>query len=473
MGLQIEQLSRLVTPAKAKQIKEDLRNGKVNIIIGTHALLSQDIKFTHLGLIIVDEEQHFGVKQKEKLKELQKGVHVLTLTATPIPRTLQMALTGVRDMSIIATPPIDRLAVRTFVTPYDPLIIKEAVHRELHRGGQIFYVCPRVKDLPEILQKLEMIEPSLQIGVAHGQMPPRKLEDVMDDFVDRKYNVLLATNIIESGIDLPSVNTIFIHRSDLFGLSQLYQLRGRIGRGKIRGYAYLTLPPHQILSTAAQKRLEVMQALDILGAGFQIASHDMDIRGAGNLLGQEQSGHIREVGVELYQQMLKEAVEHTKRVQDETQTDVEEETWSPQINFGIPVLIPDTYVADLSVRLELYRRLARLTEPEELYDFENELIDRFGPMPPEVDNLLRIMRLKQLCLRTYVERLDVGERGIVFSFRNNVFPHAERLIDYIQKQPNKAYIRPDQKVVFSQTWQDSSEQYNLIKRILEDIAEFA
>lgn len=470
MGLRVEQLSRLVKSANAKQIKEDLMSGKVDIIIGTHALLGQDIQFAHLGLVIVDEEQHFGVKQKEKLKELQKGVHVLTLTATPIPRTLQMALTGVRDMSIIATPPIDRLAVRTFVTPYDPLVIKEAVHREMHRGGQIFYVCPRVKDLPEALQKLEKIDPSLRIGVAHGQMPPRQLEEVMDAFVDRKYDVLLATNIIESGIDIPSVNTIFVHRSDLFGLSQLYQLRGRIGRGKVRGYAYLTLPPHQILSTTAQKRLEVMQALDILGAGFQIASHDMDIRGAGNLLGQEQSGHVREVGVELYQQMLKEAVENKRHAQGERQN---EETWSPQIHFGIPVLIPDTYVSDLSVRLELYRRLARLTESEELQDFECELIDRFGPLPVEVDNLLRIMTLKQLCRRTYIEKLDVGDKGVVLSFRKNVFPHAEKLIDFIQKQPNKAYIRPDQKVVLSQIWQNPAEQFIEIKRILEEIAKFA
>jgi len=468
-GMRLEQLSRLVTSTKTKAIKEDLEKGNIRIVIGTHALLSQDIKFMDLGLVIVDEEQHFGVKQKEKLKELQKDVHVLTLTATPIPRTLQMALTGVRDMSIIATPPIDRLAVRTFIAPYDPLIIKEALHRELHRGGQIFYVCPRIKDIPDVLQKLEKIDANIRIGIAHGQMAPRKLEEVMDDFVDRKYDLLLSTNIIESGIDLPTVNTIFVHRSDLFGLAQLYQLRGRIGRGKLRAYAYLTIPPHQLLSTSAQKRLEVMQALDTLGAGFQLASHDMDIRGAGNLLGQEQSGHIREVGVELYQQMLEEAVEHIRQVQKGTSLTEIEERWSPQINFGIPVLIPESYVNDLSVRMELYRRLAHLINTEELQDFESELIDRFGPLPTEVENLLKIMTLKQLCWKAHIDKLDVGDRGLTISFYKNTFPFPDALLLYLQRHKDIARIRPDQKIVLSKTWQTPQECYDLTKKMLEEI----
>ncbi|HEY8191947.1 MAG TPA: transcription-repair coupling factor, partial [Alphaproteobacteria bacterium] len=349
-GLRVAQLSRMVTAKEADLVRKGLADGTINIVVGTHALFGAQVKFQHLGLLIVDEEQRFGVKQKERLKELKASVHVLTLTATPIPRTLQMALTGVRDMSIIATPPVDRLAIRTFILPYDPMVVREAILRERHRGGQSFYVCPRIKDIEEVEEQLKELVPEVKIIAAHGQMSAADLEDRMSAFYDGQYDVLLATNIIENGIDIPTANTMIIHRSDLFGLAQLYQIRGRIGRSKSRAYAYLTYSPGKLLTPQAQKRLEVMETLDTLGAGFQLASHDMDIRGTGNLLGEEQSGHIKEVGVELYQQMLEEAVAAAREGLDWAGGETAADKWSPQINLGMSVLIPDHYVEDLNVR---------------------------------------------------------------------------------------------------------------------------
>ncbi len=467
-GLRIDQLSRLIMPKKATQTKSDLKEGKVDIIIGTHALLAQSIGFKDLGLVIVDEEQHFGVKQKERLKDLQRDIHVLTLTATPIPRTLQMALTGVRDMSIIATPPVDRLSIRTFITPFDPMVVDEAIRRELNRSGQIFYVCPRLKDLDDVLKNLIKIDPTLRIAVAHGQMLAKDLEKVMDDFAAHKYDILLSTNIIESGIDLPTVNTLFIHRSDMFGLAQLYQLRGRIGRGKIRAYAYLTIPTQRLLSKNALRRLEVMQTLDTLGAGFQLASHDMDIRGAGNLLGQEQSGHVREVGVELYQHMLEEAVEKARYARDKEEV-VITDTWSPQLNLGVAVLIPDLYVEDLSVRLELYRRLAHFTTQEEIDEIARELVDRFGPYPEEVDNVLRVMSLKQLAKTAGVSKIDVGLKGVVLKFHKDQFANPEKLLQFIQDQRGLAKIRPDQSLFFIRNWRSIAERFQGCTTLLSDL----
>ncbi|HEY8191531.1 MAG TPA: transcription-repair coupling factor, partial [Alphaproteobacteria bacterium] len=360
LGLRIEQLSRFVAAKDAQKVKDGLADGTVNIVIGTHALFGKSVKFKHLGLLVVDEEQRFGVKQKEYLKELKANVHVLTLSATPIPRTLQMSLTGVRDLSLMATPPVDRLAIRTFVLPFDPVVIREAILREHHRGGQSFYVCPRISDIAGIEETLKELVPEVKVIAAHGQMPPGELEDRMEAFYDRQYHVLLATNIIENGIDIPTANTMIIHRADMFGLSQLYQIRGRIGRSKMRAYAYLTYAASGKLTDYAQKRLEVIETLDTLGSGFQLASHDMDIRGAGNLLGEEQSGHIREVGVELYQQMLEEAVAEARS--GAGHSDVAEDRWSPQINIGTSVLIPERYVADLNVRMSFYRRLSELED---------------------------------------------------------------------------------------------------------------
>jgi transcription-repair coupling factor (superfamily II helicase) len=470
LPIRIGQLSRLVPAKEARAVKEELADGRIDIVIGTHALLAKGVRFAHLGLLIVDEEQHFGVSQKEKLKQLKADVHVLTLTATPIPRTLQLALSGVREMSLIASPPIDRLAVRTFVMPYDPVTIREAIMRERDRGGQVFYVVPRIADLDEVGERLREIAPEIKLGMAHGRMAAAELEAVMTAFDDRAFDLLLSTNIIESGLDIPSANTLIVHRSDMFGLAQLYQLRGRIGRAKIRAYAYLTLPEKKQLSATAQRRLEVMQTLDNLGAGFQLASHDLDIRGAGNLLGDEQSGHIREVGIELYQHMLEEAVA-TARSEDSAGPATEE--WSPQITIGTPVLIPERYVADLGVRLGLYRRIAALTDRREIDAFAAELIDRFGPLPAEVDNLLQIIAIKRWCHEAGVERVEAGPKGAVVSLRGNRFSNPEGLVELIQRHAGTLKIRPDHKIVYLRNWEDGKERLSGVARLLQALVKIA
>lgn len=465
----VAQLSRFVKPKEAAQIRRDLAEGKVNIIIATHALFADSIRFSDLGLMIVDEEQHFGVKQKEKLKQLQKDVHVLTLTATPIPRTLQLALTGVREMSLIATPPIDRLAVRTFVMPFDSLTIREAILREYYRGGQVFYVSPRLEGLAELHETLKELVPEVKIAIAHGQMPSNDLEDVITAFYQKEFDVLLSTNIVESGIDIVNANTLIVHRADLLGLAQLYQLRGRVGRAKTQGYAYLTLRPDQTLSTNAQKRLEIMQTLDTLGAGFTLASHDMDIRGTGNIVGEAQSGHIREVGVELYQQLLQEAV-LSLRLEEELPAGQKTNDWTPQINIGMSVMIPETFVPDLGVRLGLYRRLSSLSSRAEIDAFAAEIIDRFGKLPPEVKNLFETIELKALCRQAGIEKLDAGPKGLVVTFRNNEFRNPAKLMDYLQQKTTVAKVRPDQKIVFMRTWDEAAQRLKGTKIICRNLA---
>ena len=470
--VKIAQLSRLVSSKTTSQVREGLKSGAIDIVIGTHALLSKSVEFANLGVLIVDEEQHFGVSHKERLKQLKSDVHVITLTATPIPRTLQMALTGVRDLSLIATPPVDRLAVRTFLLPYDPVVVREALMRERFRGGQSFYVCPRVSDLDKVAEQLKILVPEVSFAIAHGQLPPTALEDVMTAFADGEFDVLIATNIIESGLDLPRVNTIFIHRADMFGLSQLYQLRGRVGRSKTRAYAYLTVPAGKKLAATAEKRLDVMQTLDSLGAGFSLASHDLDIRGAGNLLGDEQSGHIKEVGVELYQQLLEEAVT-AAREGAEGEAVAVEETFSPQITLGAPVLIPDDYVKDLGARLALYRRAADLTEQADIDDFAAELEDRFGKVPVEVENLLDVVAIKALCRGAHVDKVDAGPKGAVLSLYNNTFPNPAGLVDYISQQAGTVKVRPDHSIVVMRPWTDVHERMAGIKQTLARLAELA
>jgi transcription-repair coupling factor (superfamily II helicase) len=470
LPVRIAQLSRLTTGKDAQDTREALTSGQVDIVIGTHALLSKHIQFRDLGLLVVDEEQHFGVGQKERLKQLSSDVHVLTLTATPIPRTLQLALTGVRELSLITTPPVDRLAVRTFVLPYDSVTIREAIMREHFRGGQTFYVCPRVSDLEMLETRLREIVPEVSFGIAHGQMPVSQLEDVMTAFYDKQFDVLLSTNIVESGLDVPTANTIILHRADMFGLSQLYQLRGRVGRSKTRAYAYLTLPNNQILSETARRRLDVMQTLDTLGAGFSLASHDLDIRGAGNLLGEEQSGHIREVGVELYQQMLEEAVAAARESGPVKTT---EEDWTPAISVGASILIPDAYVADLGVRLGLYRRVAALVDVQEIEAFAAELIDRFGPIPDEVENLLEAVTLKRLCRDAGVEKLDAGPKGAVVTFRDNSFVNPSGLVAFIQEQSGTVQLRPDHKLVYRRDWSDIHKRMTGVRQFMRKLAKIA
>jgi transcription-repair coupling factor (superfamily II helicase) len=447
LPVKVRQASRLVGAKDLAETKKGIADGTVDIVVGTHALLGAAVSFRNLGLLIIDEEQHFGVKHKERLKELKSDVHVLTLSATPIPRTLQLALTGVRELSLITTPPVDRMAVRTFISPFDPLVIRETLLRERYRGGQSFYVVPRIADLAEIHDFLQTQVPELKVAVAHGQMPAGELDDIMNAFYDGQYDVLLSTTIVESGLDIPTANTLIVHRADMFGLAQLYQLRGRVGRSKLRAYALFTLPAKRTLTQLAERRLKVLQSLDTLGAGFQLASHDLDIRGAGNMLGEEQSGHIKEVGFELYQQMLEEAV-----AEQRGSGEVSDGSWSPQITVGTSVMIPEAYVPDLQLRLGLYRRLADLDSPQEIDAFGAELIDRFGPLPQEVDHLLKIVFIKALCRKANVEKLDAGPKGVVIHFRKREFADPTGLVRFIGEQGSLAKIRPDQSIVLSRDW---------------------
>lgn len=466
----LRMLSRL-TPAKdAAETKKLLPEGKVDVVIGTHALLAAGVQFKNLGLLIVDEEQHFGVAQKEKLKQLKNDVHVLTLSATPIPRTLQMSLAGVRELSLITTPPIDRLAVRSYVMPYDGVIIREAILREQHRGGKTFYVTPRIKYMAELKQKLTELIPEVKIAAAHGQMAPTELDKTMNAFYDGKFDVLLSTAIIESGIDIPTANTMIIDHSEMLGLAQLYQLRGRVGRSKQRAYAYLTLPHGKKITREAERRLEVMQQLDSLGAGFALASHDMDIRGFGNLLGEEQSGHIKEVGIELYQTMLEEAVTDMKRRRMPGDESLAPEAWSPQLNLGMSVLIPESYIEDLPLRLSLYRRAASLESGEELDSFGAELVDRFGKLPQEVEDFLAVLAIKLTAKRAGIARMDAGPKGIVLAFRDAKFAAPEALIAYISKHPARIKLRGDQTLFFAVDLATDAQRLGAASATAQEIA---
>ncbi|WP_417472116.1 transcription-repair coupling factor [Leisingera sp.] len=467
--LQVRQLSRFVTAKEASQTREGLAKGTVDIVVGTHAVLAKNIKFQNLGLLIIDEEQHFGVAHKERLKQLRSDIHVLTLTATPIPRTLQLSLTGVRDLSIIGTPPVDRLAIRTYVSEFDSVTIREALLREHYRGGQSFYVVPRISDLPEVEEFLKAQLPELTYVVAHGQMAAGELDDRMNAFYDGKYDVLLATTIVESGLDIPTANTMVVHRADMFGLSQLYQIRGRVGRSKTRAYAYLTTKPRQRLTPAAEKRLRVLGSLDTLGAGFTLASQDLDIRGAGNLLGEEQSGQMRDVGYELYQSMLEEAIAKIKSGEAEGLADTDDQ-WAPQINLGVPVLIPEDYVPDLDVRLGLYRRLSSLSTKVELEGFAAELIDRFGKLPKEVNTLLLVVRIKAMCKRAGIAKMDGGPKGATIQFHNDKFASPQGLVEFIQAQNGLAKVK-DNKIVVRRDWKKDSDKIKGAFAIARDLAE--
>jgi transcription-repair coupling factor (superfamily II helicase) len=470
LPLNIAQASRLVPRKDLEKTREGLASGDVDIVVGTHAVLAESIKFRDLGLLIIDEEQHFGVKHKERLKEMRSNVHVLTLTATPIPRTLQLALSGVRELSLITTPPLDRLAVRTYISPFDPVIIRESLLREHFRGGQSFYVVPRITDLDEIAGFLRENVPEVKFRAAHGRMAPTELEDIMTGFYDRQFDVLLSTTIVESGLDIPTANTLIIHRADMFGLAQLYQLRGRVGRSKQRAYALFTTPANRTLTAAADKRLKVLQSLDSLGAGFTLASHDLDLRGAGNLLGDEQSGHIKEVGYELYQQMIEEAVAKLRTGEDTIETDG---SWSPQINIGTSVLIPESYVEDLQVRLGLYRRLADLHDQQAVDGFGAELHDRFGRVPEEVRHLLEIVSIKLLCRAANVEGVDAGPKGAVIKFRGDAFANPGKLVEWIGGQGTRAKLRPDMKLVIMRDWDKPDERLKGTRQLMQNLVKLA
>jgi transcription-repair coupling factor (superfamily II helicase) len=467
--VEVRQLSRFVSAKEAAKTRDGLLRGTVDIVIGTHALLAKSVRFQNLGLLIIDEEQHFGVSHKERLKQLRSDIHVLAMTATPIPRTLQLSLSGVRDLSIIGTPPVDRLAIRTYVSEFDAVTLREALLREHYRGGQSFYVVPRITDLPDIEAFLKEQLPELTYVVAHGQMAAGELDDRMNAFYDGKYDILLATTIVESGLDIPTANTMVVHRADMFGLAQLYQIRGRVGRSKTRAYAYLTTKPRARLTATAEKRLRVLGSLDTLGAGFTLASQDLDIRGAGNLLGEEQSGQMRDVGFELYQSMLEEAIAKIKAGEMEGLSEADEQ-WAPQINLGVPVLIPEEYVPDLDVRLGLYRRLSSLSSKVELEGFAAELIDRFGKLPKEVNTLLLVVRIKAMCHRAGIAKLDGGPKGATIQFHNDKFASPEGLVEFIQAQRGLAKVR-DNKIVVRRDWRKESDKIKGAFAIARDLAE--
>jgi transcription-repair coupling factor (superfamily II helicase) len=472
--IKIAALSRLISLAKAKEIKEKVASGEIDIVVGTHALLQKNIKFNNLSLVIIDEEQHFGVAQKERLKELRNEVHMLNLSATPIPRTLQMSMTGVKDLSLISTPPIDRLAVRNFVMPYDAIIVREAVMREYNRSGKVFFVVPRIRDIEEIEPKLKVLLPELKITHAHGKMTPSELDNIMNDFVDGKIDVLLSTTIIESGIDISDANTMIIYKAEMFGLSQLYQLRGRVGRSKVRAYCYMMTDNRKKISKDSEKKLEVMQNLDALGAGFSIASHDMDIRGSGNILGDEQSGHIKETGVELYQQMLMETIHNLKNNIEITSQNLSDDfERRTEIKLSISLLIPEEYISDLSLRMSFYKKIASIKNADDKENLINEMNDRFGKIPNEILNLIEVSQIKHHCQKLQIEKLENNADGIVASFKNNKFSNPEELLKILFDEKSQFKIHQNQKIIYRCKNYSDQDKIQNIKNMLSQLEKIA
>ncbi len=468
--IKVRRLSRTETPKAEHATKTALADGSCDIVIGTHALFAKSVQFKNLGLLLVDEEQSFGVAQKEHFKTLRATVHVLSLTATPIPRTMRLALSGARDLSIIGTPPVDRLAIRTYVLEFDTATVRTALLNELYRGGQSFIVVPRIQDLPNLEMFLDEHVPEVTYATAHGQLPKTEIEKRTAEFYDGSRDVLLSTTIIASGLDIPTANTIIMVRADRFGLAQLYQIRGRVGRSSVRAYAYITYAPRKRITDAAALRLQTLGGLDALGAGFTLAARDLDLRGGGNLLGDAQKGHIREVGVELYQKMLEEAVAEIKS--GGAEAEIEQDSWAPQMNLRVSARIPESFVADLSVRFGLYRRIGILSEPDEIEGFAAELVDRFGPLPKEVATLLEVVRIKRLCQNAGISRLDAGPKGASVEFLNGTFNNPGGLMGLIAKQQGTAKVR-GHKLVFRRNWTSESNRLKGVRSIAGDIARIA
>jgi transcription-repair coupling factor (superfamily II helicase) len=465
--INVAMVSRLVQPKLRKKALDGLEKGQVDVVIGTHALLGKTVKFKDIGLVVVDEEHHFGVRHKERLKQMKDNVDVLTLTATPIPRTMQMALGGLRDLSLITSPPVDRLAVRTYVMKMDSKVIREAILREIHRDGQVFVVTPYVDDIPKLSERINALVPEASIRIAHGQMSRDEMEDVMVDFYEGKFNVLISTTIVESGIDVPNANTLIVNRADRFGLAQLHQLRGRVGRGNSRAYCYLLLPERGAVSDNAEKRLKIMQKLDKLGAGFTLASYDLDIRGAGNLLGTQQSGHIREVGFELYNQMLGEAIADAQSVKGEKPST--EPIWEPSLELGLSFLIPEAYVKDFHARLGLYRRLSKLKTEDDIQNMQDELLDRFGELPEEVTALFDVVRMKNRLQLLNIDRLQVGDKGAVIKFHKQTFRKAEQLLHHVLQNAGVMTVKPDQSLVVHRPFPKGGQRLRVIDNILSKL----
>jgi len=462
--VRIEMLSRFLSRTEAQTVVKGVASGEIDIVIGTHRLFQKDISFKNLGLLVVDEEHRFGVAHKERIKQMRKLVDVLTLTATPIPRTLQMSLLSIRDLSVIETPPIDRLAIRTYLTRYDEGLIREAILREMGRNGQVFFVHNRVETIEIRARRLRELVPEATITVAHGQMHERDLERVMAAFFAKKTHVLVCSAIIESGLDIPNANTIIIDRADHFGLAQLYQLRGRVGRSHERAYAYLMIPGEQLITREAQLRLRALQELDDLGGGFKLAAHDLEIRGAGNLLGKQQSGHIAAVGFELYQQMMEEAVRELRG--EHVSAEVE-----PEIQLGFPAYIPDSYIPDENQRLVFYRRLAAIRGRSDLDEIANELRDRYGPIPPLADSFLRIMDLRRSLKDYMVVRAVLRNGAVSLQFHQDAKVNVQRLVQLVHKSKGRFKLSADFQFSFQPEAGDWDGLVAETHSVLQDLRE--
>jgi transcription-repair coupling factor (superfamily II helicase) len=459
----IEVLSRFKGPREQKEILGRLKEGKVDIVIGTHRLLQKDVSFRDLGLVVIDEEHRFGVSHKEKLKQMRKLVDVITLSATPIPRTLQMAISGIRDLSLIQTPPEHRLSIRTFVVRYDDEVIREAIQREFDRGGQVFFVHPRVQNIQIMANHLKRLIPEASMAIAHGQMRGKELERVMLQFVKKEINLLVCTSIIESGLDIPAANTILIHHAERFGLADLYQIRGRVGRGSHQAYAYLIIPGSLNLSRDAMRRLRAIQELSELGSGFKLALHDLEIRGAGNLLGPSQSGTIAAVGFEFYTQLMEKAVRELKGEEV-----IEEIT--PEIHFHLPAFIPEAYVEDPGERLSLYRRLSLCRSDQDVEMIREELRDRFGKIPKEVDHLLEVIRVKILLTRLSIKKLEETPSQFVLTFDETTRVSPQRVVDFVHQRKGCFRLTPDSKLII-EGWPDMRrDPFGAAKNLLQALA---
>jgi transcription-repair coupling factor (superfamily II helicase) len=464
----IEVMSRFQTKKQIDQVKESMTDGKADIIIGTHKLIQQDINPKRLGLFILDEEHRFGVSQKEKIKKYRAEIDVLTLTATPIPRTLNMSISGIRDLSIIATPPARRLAIKTFVQQWNNDNIREGILREIKRGGQVYFLHNKVDDIERVAREIEQIIPEAKVGVAHGQMRERELEHVMLDFYHQRFNVLVCTTIIETGIDIPSANTIFIDRADKLGLAQLYQIRGRVGRSHHRAYAYLIVPPEKSMTKDAIKRLEAIESIEDLGAGFTLATHDMEIRGAGELLGDEQSGQMQEIGFGLYNELLERAVTALKSGKDPSVDGLDRQFI--EIDLHVPALIPSDYLPDVHSRLVLYKRISAAKNSEVLRELQVEMIDRFGLLPEQIQTLFAIHEIRFKAKVLGIRKIDVYDQGgrILFDKEPNIEPMT--IIQLIQSQPAKYKLDGQDKLRFTENMEDADSRLLALNQLLDNLA---
>ncbi|KAB1884852.1 transcription-repair coupling factor, partial [Klebsiella pneumoniae] len=469
--VRIEMLSRFRSAKEQAQILEQAAEGKIDILIGTHKLLQSEVKLRDLGLLIVDEEHRFGVRHKERIKAMRADVDILTLTATPIPRTLNMAMSGMRDLSIIATPPARRLAVKTFVREYDALVVREAILRETLRGGQVYYLFNDVENIQKAADKLAELVPEARIAIGHGQMRERELERVMNDFHHQRFNVLVCTTIIETGIDIPTANTIIIERADHFGLAQLHQLRGRVGRSHHQAYAWLLTPHPKAMTTDAQKRLEAIASLEDLGAGFALATHDLEIRGAGELLGEDQSGQMETIGFSLYMELLENAVDALKAGREPSLEDLTSQ--QTEVELRMPSLLPDDFIPDVNTRLSFYKRIASAKNEQDLEEIKVELIDRFGRLPDAVRNLLDIARLRQQAQKLGIRKLESNEKGGVIEFneKNNVNP--VWLIGLLQKQPQHFRLDGPTRLKFMQDLEERKTRMDWVRQFMRQLEENA